>query len=421
MENSERKTLVIKEIEEWSREIDEFSRTTKYKKMSDSPLVFMRGTNHLFWKDLYNDKRLTQFGNQHTQTWIQGDLHIFNMGIFHDGKNNIIFDVNDFDESFLSDYQYDVWRLATSIALVSSETAGLREADQSEVIEQFAASYISTIVNHLESGKPIVSYFTKDNTDCILQQSLIEAENMSREQMIKKLTSKTEGERHFEIDNKLGKISEAERESISAAVAEYIKNLSEDLTNSKSGLRVIDIARLLMAGTGSLGVPRYYVLIEGGGNSKQDYAILDVKKQFQPSALYYMTADEQTAYNRQFANQAQRQVEAYKKMITNPDKYLGWITLSNGCYSVRERSPYKTDIPIEKFTNKQHYLSQCQQWGKVLANTHIRAASPQFCIEITRLLNTQNDLFIQTVSEVAIEYSKQVIADYNIFMEFWFS
>ena len=71
----------------------------KYCKMAVSPFVFYRGTAHLFWSDFADDWRQHRFGCRRTRTWLQGDAHAENMGAFNDQEGNLVYGLNDFDES----------------------------------------------------------------------------------------------------------------------------------------------------------------------------------------------------------------------------------------------------------------------------------------------------------------------------------
>lgn len=81
---------IMAEIERWNSDISAANKEIKFNKMATSPFIFYRATNHLFWLDFANDERLTQFGDQKTATWIQGDLHVENMGSFCTDEGDVI-------------------------------------------------------------------------------------------------------------------------------------------------------------------------------------------------------------------------------------------------------------------------------------------------------------------------------------------
>ena len=89
------------------------------KSWSRDPFAFFRGTDHLFWADFGPSRLLRHFGGKKsTRTWISGDLHCDNLGTFTDAMGWLVYDLNDFDEGVVADFQYDLWRLAVSLVLV---------------------------------------------------------------------------------------------------------------------------------------------------------------------------------------------------------------------------------------------------------------------------------------------------------------
>lgn len=78
-----RQHQIINAIAQNNQSLPPTFREAKYEKMSASPYSFLRGTNHLFWEDFYNDWRNSLFGGSaQTHTWLQGDAHLYNFGAF---------------------------------------------------------------------------------------------------------------------------------------------------------------------------------------------------------------------------------------------------------------------------------------------------------------------------------------------------
>ena len=155
---------VLTAIRTWNKDIPDTDRQTKYCKMASAPLVFYRGTNHLFWADFADDQRLTRFGNAETRTWLQGDLHVYNYGSYHNTKGEIVYDLNDFDEAIIADYQYDLWRMAVSLVLIARQNGDLSAEQLSMVIDAFTESYLFTIDSYRKKKQADKIYFTRKNT-----------------------------------------------------------------------------------------------------------------------------------------------------------------------------------------------------------------------------------------------------------------
>lgn len=425
-----RTATVFESIEKWNANIPELYRIVKFQKMTASPYSFFRGTNHVFWSDFVGSWRLRTYGNENTRTWIQADAHVYNMGALLNHKDEVIFGFNDFDECVISDYQYDVWRMAVSIVLVAREFKLLKWHEISEMLNVFALNYIGYLLsdNHIENDFHEV-HFTKDNTSGQLQKFLDKVSSkQNREKMLDKWTVMDGQERKFNFEyRKLGRVTEEEKNNIIAAFPQYIQTLESEYKNfDASFFKIKDIARRLLAGTGSLGVNRYYVLIDGHRtdfDKEHDDIILDIKKQDSPTAYHFFEQDYMLAYNKQYQNHAQRHQEACKALSEDPDNFLGWIKLADGYYSVRERSPFKKEFPCEKLDTEKKFDKMAEQWGKILAQEHKRSARrlyPQknfFEANVAKMVHGQETLFADLIREVAFSYANQVQEDWFYYVK----
>ena len=425
----------------------------KYCKMSCSPFAFYRATDSLLWRDLTGDFRMKEFGNSKTKTWLTGDQHVDNFGAFANSKGEIVFDLNDFDESVIADYQYDLWRMAASIVLVEDqqnklvyEKEGkklLSKKEKKELIEDFAESYLDTLDSYRGNNNELQISFTKDETASKLKKVLnkIEEKNQKKNLRVKMLDkwfpTDSKGERHYNTANiKLGKASDVEKETITKAMPAYGKTLVGDLNYNEKTFHIKDIAKRLRAGLGSLGTSRYYVLIEGESISSDDDRILDVKLQSQPTPFAFLSTEQQEQYDRSFENDAQRHQVGYLALSKDTDNYLGWMQLSvpqktkkdedfSGYYSVRERSPFKESLETIDLTSKKSFEKVVKQWARILATAHARADKDfdaslvpySFEDEVGKLTDGNHKEFRKLVREVAFAYAEQVDADYNDFTD----
>ena len=128
---------LLQAIELQNANLSEEMKELKYDKMMTSPFTFFRANNHLFWEKYAKDERLKKFSDNN-QTWIQGDLHVYNFGIFHNQKNDIIYNINDFDETIIADYQYDLWRFAASVLLACESETERSDKTQKKIILAFS-------------------------------------------------------------------------------------------------------------------------------------------------------------------------------------------------------------------------------------------------------------------------------------------
>ena len=412
-----REKLVVEEIKTFNQSISPKSREHKYRKMLRSPFYFFRGSNHLFWKDLCSDKRLTQFANKKTDIWILGDLHVCNIGIFNNAIEQIVFDFTDFDESFIGNFQFDVLRMAVSILIAAREVIDISSDDETKIIEKFAEKYLESVADFYKNNEALSLNFTKHNTKHQLEERLKDAEkNKGVEDMLDKWTSIKNGKRVLDNDEIID-IPEQKQQEIAQAMTNYGKTLSGKLKYDIIYFDVLDIAARIDAGTGSLGVPRYYILINGASDGKDTFRILDVKYQNKPSAYNYLNDNDKKIFDQRFPSQAKRFVDANKALNLLHDNHLGYMTLSDGEYSVRQRSPYKSDFRYEDIKNINALEEQVVQWAKVIATAHVRATDTYFKKEIAGIYNDKLKEFSANIVEIAQQYADIVDKDYNIFSQ----
>ncbi len=414
---------VLAELEKWNKDVSEVNRNIKYSKMICGAFNFFRGTNHLFWRDFANHPALAEFSNAETQVWIQGDLHAENYGSFHNDEGHIVYDLNDFDECVITDYQYDLWRMATSLILVA-EQHEYKPKKQDEFIEKFCEGYLEAIATYAEDPNKIRVEFTTKNTYGKLDDFLEDVEESeSREKMLDKWTTTKKGDRYYDLSlEKLEKVDKKTYKAIVDLMPEYGNTLTGELAYDPKYFHVKDIAKRLLAGTGSLGTDRYYVVIEGDKDHHDYDCILDLKAQGKPTPYFYLGEEFQKAYDAEFENDAERHAIAYKALIRNTDNHLGWLELRGQSYSVRERSPYKEAFPLDELDKAKRFEKMAEQWGKILATAHSRAAETMltqtaltFAKNVDKLAGKKANEFIEQIQKVAKTYAAQVDLDYQAF------
>jgi uncharacterized protein (DUF2252 family) len=418
-----RPIMVIRALRAWNEELEVEDRQNKYCRMASAPLVFYRGTNHLFWADFAGDERLQLFGNARTKSWIQGDLHVYNYGSYGNAEGEVVYDLNDFDETIYADYQYDLWRMAVSLMLVAWQNDDLSASQLEKMVDAFSQTYLDTLTSYRKKkNDPSGIYFPRDKTYSKLNRFLKSVEDQyTRKGMLKKWAPMDKnGRRRFDVDgrpNKLGKASDGERARIREEMANYRNTLNNDPAKDDAYFEVKDIARRLAAGTGSLGTRRFYVLIEAGpsGNPDDD-RILDVKRQGKPTPYHFLGKKARREYDKQFEkNHARRQVVGYRDLTCLTDAHLGWMHLEDGTYSVRERSPFKEAFPGEALDSRTAFSELAEQWAEILATDHARANKDLPGL-VNTLIDDQDQVFLNLVREIAFSYADQVRDDWRHFV-----
>jgi uncharacterized protein (DUF2252 family) len=411
----------------WNYDLSAQDRHDKYCKMAVSPFTFYRGSNHLFWEDLAGDERLEEFGSGDTRTWLQGDLHAYNFGSFENDQGDAVYGLNDFDESLVADYQYDLWRMAASMVLLAEQNSDLDDGEQRDFVDSFTEAYLDAISDYRGNQDEESREFDENETYQPLSGFLDDVEDdMSRKDLLKTWTNSVDGVRTFDLDkDKLGAVTSAERSALNQALVDYQATVPDPYAYDAAYFEVKDVARRLLAGTGSLGTPRFYVLIEGETNDKDDDQILDVKQQSAPTPWWFLPYAERVQYDQNFSNHAARHAIAMNALVANPDPLQGWTTLGGTPFSVRSRSIYKESFPTDELTRTDDYQSLAEQWGIVLATAHARAdrdfddslVSVSVDQEIHLLTDGNHAEMRALVRNLAFAYSAQVNDDYALFVD----
>lgn len=414
------------ELEVNNQDIDKNYLEEKFLKMSVSPYAFFRGSNHLFWEDFYNDWRIGFFGGRsETLTWINGDAHIYNYGAYSNHHGEAIFCLDDFDDSIVADYQFDLWRMAISVLLDCRENGVYDDIPQKKALSHFADSYLNEMIRHEEDDPTNEVHLTKETTSGILGKFLAKVEQKrSRWKMLDKWTKVEDGRRVFDFDiEKLERPDAEELQQIQEALKSYRKTLVSGFSEEEKHFEIKDIAKRVKAGTGSLGARRYYILLEGDSEALDDDVILDMKEQGHPPLVRHMNEKEKDEYVRAYPHEGERHSKAFQALAEHPDRYLGWTSLFGTTFSLKERSPYKSDFPTEKLKKKKHLYFMATMWGQTLASRHKRASyelnddAHEMPIFFQRHVAPKRREFKALVSSVALRYADRVFEDYQLFLE----
>jgi uncharacterized protein (DUF2252 family) len=411
-------TEALDQIENWNEELESSLRNGKFKKMAGSPYYFFRGTNHLYWRYFAEDKRLLKFSSNDADTWIQADLHAYNYGIYSNNEGELIYGLNDFDESCIANYQFDLWRMAASMVLIARENEFFEQSDVVSFVNSFTGAYVDLFSEYLVKGNEALFQITKKNAYGKLDESMEHVEKKeSRKEMLQQWTIEKDEKFVFDLAyEKLNLVKEEKVSEIHDAMPAYIQTLEEPGTFNEGYFEILDIARRISSGTGSYGTPRYYILIKGGNEHKHGQRILDAKLQQKPSPYLFLNEKFRMKYDERFENEGQRHKKAYLALNCYADKHLGWIKLSEGVFSVRERSPYKAYFETKVLSSGTRFNKIAQQWGRILATSHVRASKKFDVKGILELINANRAGFDAQVAEIALEYAEYNNAVYKGFM-----
>lgn len=372
----------------------------KYELMRGNAFVFFRGSCHLFYEDWPKNSPL----NQAPAAWSCGDLHLENFGSYKGDNRLAYFDINDFDEGILAPCTWDVTRLVTSI-LVAAHTLKLEESEALALCYVFLDSYTTNLVK----GK--ARTVEKETAEGMVKDHLESLKQRTRKDFLDKRTEEKKGKRRFIIDNdRFEECSEEKREKITAMLNGWASKQEEP----PEFFKVLDVAERI-AGTGSLGIPRYAILIEGKGSPDCNY-ILDLK-QSQPSSLQPYVNVPQPQWN----NEAQRIVAIQQRMQGTPPALLAEMSLEDKSYVLRELQPIQDKVNLGEWNGKLGRLSKVlRTMGQLTAWDQLRSTGRQgsaIADDLIAFATEKSSDWRNAVLDYAKSYSLQVDEDYAAFCQ----
>ncbi|WP_310490089.1 DUF2252 domain-containing protein [Chamaesiphon sp. VAR_69_metabat_338] len=390
----------------------------KYAKMRQNAFAFYRGTCHLFYQDLPRESSL----NLAPSVWICGDLHLENFGAYKGDdvrseqiRRQIYFGINDFDEGVLAPCTWDIARLLTSI-LLAVENLSFDRADGDRLIQVCLDSYTDT----LSAGK--IESIVEANARGIVGDLLKALSHRKRSELLTERTklinvgvaSPVENRRQLRFDDcKILPLDRQQRIKITNAIDDWARNRAD-----KDFFEVLDIG-FRVAGTGSLGLDRYLILVEGKGSPDRNY-LLDLKQQ-QPSALMpYLTQPQP-----QWANQALRVMQIQKLVQPAPPALLAAIEFDGGSYLLRELQPTQDKLELKSDRISLPQLEKLiETIGRIVAFAHLHSSGKMgAAIDREAILYSrgyanefgQNLDWHSEILNYASNYARQVRVDFRDF------
>jgi uncharacterized protein (DUF2252 family) len=301
----------------------------RYGRMLVSPFAFFRGAALVMAADLAT----APVSGLNVQAC--GDAHMSNFGVFASPERNLVFDVNDFDETLPGPWEWDIKRLAASLAIAGRDR-GFTAKQRTAVVEATAAGY-RTELQELAGMRELDVWYRRFDVAAVLAASkalarqqrertkaaIAKARTRDSLQAFSKLTHLVDGEPRIVSDPPLivpveellpAAEAAAATERLHDFLVTYRRSLQTDRRHLLEQFRIVHVARKVV-GVGSVGTRAWIVLLLGRDDT--DPLFLQVKEA-QPSVL------ERFGGKSAFANQGERVVAGQRIMQAVSDILLGW-------------------------------------------------------------------------------------------------
>jgi uncharacterized protein (DUF2252 family) len=396
----------------------------RHGRMAASPFAYYRGAALPMAADLATT------GHSGLTVQLCGDAHLSNFGGFASPEREMLFDINDFDETAVGPFEWDVKRLAASLE-VAARGCGFDSTVARNVVQGGVRSYQQAVRTFAGFSNLAVWYSRLDLAEITrrwgggsgkkiieqAQRNVAKAESKDQLKARAKLTRLVEGELRFVSDPPLvvpvqelyGDV-EGQRlqEGIHEAIRAYRRTLPGDRRRLLESYRYVDLARKVV-GVGSVGTRSWIALFVGRDN--EDTLILQIKEA-EASVLERFVA--KSAFN----NHGQRVVEGQRLMQAASDIFLGWQRVAEGVdgrphdYYVRQLWDWKLSANVATMAPDALgvYAQVC---GWALALGHARSGDT---VAIGSYLGS-SDAFAQALADFASSYADQNQRDHQALLD----
>ena len=337
----------------------------RYGRMSASPFAFYRGAAYVMASDLA--------GTPQTGIRVQlcGDAHLANFGGFASPERQLLFDLNDFDETLPGPWEWDVKRLAASVAVAGHEN-GFKPKRREAMLRQMVREYRHAI-RQFATMKTLDVWYARANLSDLqellrsqgnrrqikrLNKAVAKGRRKDSARAFAKLAVQDNGEARIRADPPLivpiqdlvdrsaaHRLEHDARQWLTSA--SYLRSLSRDRRQLLDHYRYADLARKVV-GVGSVGTRCWVILLVGTDSSD---ALFLQAKQAPRSVL------ERFAGGSEFSNQGQRVVEGQRLMQAASDIFLGWLRAANRSRRAQARPLRPSALGLEDLVQHRRHAA----------------------------------------------------------------
>jgi uncharacterized protein (DUF2252 family) len=338
-------------------------------RMAASPYAFLRGTAGIMAADF---AALPATG---ITPVVCGDAHLGNFGFYASPERDLVFDLNDFDEAHPGAWEWDLRRLVTSV-WVAGRQNGFTEDQCGDAVARCVSAYRQQ-VRYLADQPLLARSFERLDVDTLgagasralrkeVKRAVRQARRRTSDRALPRFTEQRDGARRIvEEPPLITRPTAAHAELLAASLDDYLRTLPPHWARILGGYTLVDLAHKVV-GVGSVGLRAYVALLEG--SSPDDVLFLQLKQARRSVLGPYVHGDR--AWH---AHQGQRVVEYQQALQTVSDPLLGWTTVGDLQYYVRQFRDMKGAITVDGIDAAAlaDYAGVC---GSLLAKGHARTS-----------------------------------------------
>ena len=382
----------------------------RYARMLANPFAFLRGSAAVMAADLAP----TPVTGLIVQAC--GDMHVSNFGVFASAERNLVFGINDFDETLPGPWEWDLKRLAAS-AVVATRYLGGDKALCEAAARAAVRSYRKRMREYARMGHLAVWYSRIDAADVLAtispelrkraQQILDKALSRGHVQVLDKMAVLVD-DRHRIVEQRPLIVRETRTQDgrpMGAVVAgmfeKYVNSLPDERKQLIARYRIADVARKVV-GVGSVGTRCWVILLTGNG---PDDPLFLQYKEAQASVLapYVKTP--------RWDFEGRRVVMGQRLIQGAPDVFLGWCTdRIAGDFYVRQLRDMKGGAELNPTVTPAKSLPDyCKICGWALAQAHAKSGDAAAIAGYFGKTDAMDD----AIARFAFAYAEQTDRDYD--------
>jgi uncharacterized protein (DUF2252 family) len=302
----------------------------RYGRMMESPFRFYRGAAAIMASDLAGSP------SSGLTAQLCGDAHMLNFRLLASPERQLVFDINDFDETLPGPWEWDVKRLSASL-VIAGRANGFDDAERARIVSSTVRSYREAMIRFADTGNLDVWYakidmnllesMAADRLPKRGQKNLVRAMAKARTrdslQAFDKLTETVDGRPRIAADPPLlipvgDLLPDVERGAFErqfrGLIERYGSTLASDRRTLLADYRLADVARKVV-GVGSVGTRCWIILLLG--RDGQDPLFLQAKEADTSVLAAHVGAS-------RYRNQGERVVSGQRLMQATSDIFLGW-------------------------------------------------------------------------------------------------
>jgi uncharacterized protein (DUF2252 family) len=390
----------------------------RHGRMLVSPFTFYRGAALPMAADLAT----TPASGLRVQ--LCGDAHLSNFGAFASPERRLVFDVNDFDETLPGPFEWDVKRLAASLAVAGRDN-GFPAKARRQIALAAAEAYRTAMRGfaqqplldvwyaHLDIEPALAEFRSQVKAKRLkaAEALLAKAHTSDSTKALAKLTTVVDGQRRIISDPPMivpveevfaDLQADALYELLHVVLGKYGRTLQSDRRHLLEQFTMVQVARKVV-GVGSVGTRAWIVLMDAADGVEPLFL---QAKEAQPSVLAEYCG------RSRYTNQGERVVAGQHLMQAQSDIFLGWtrVPAPDGVdrdFYVRQLKDWKFSVPIEQMlpVGMTIYARLC---GWTLARAHARSGDR---IALAAYLGGSGK-FDQAIADFAETYADQNELDY---------